>query len=140
MTLIKRRTNEKRNRNERLFPAFTNENFWNEDTDVPLANISETDEEYKYDLSVPGFKKEDFQIGVDNGILTISSEKEEDSEMDINYRTREFSYNSFCRAFQLPEDVDENNINARYQNGLLEVTVPKKDVTVSQPRRQIQVV
>jgi len=107
---------------------------------VPAANIAETDKEFTLDLSAPGLAKEDFKIDVDNGILTVSSEIEEESKSEEkNYTRREFSYSSFSRSFTLPENVKENDINARYDNGVLHVTIPKKEVSVSKLKKQIQV-
>lgn len=111
-------------------------------TQTPLANMVETNKEYKIEVSVPGFKKDDFDINIDNGVLTISSEKEEetkDEDKDKNYFRREFSYSSFSRTFTLPENVDESKINAHYENGMLEVTIPKKEVTMASPKKQIKV-
>ena len=116
------------------------DDFFNKEVATPLANIKETSKEFKLDLSVPGMKREDFKIDVDNGTLTISSEKEtEKNEEDENFCRREFSYSSFSRNFLLPENVDENNINAKYNDGMLQVTIPKKEVTVSKPKKQITV-
>jgi len=85
-------------------------------------------------------KKDDFKVDVENGILTISSEmQEEKKDEDKNYRRREFSCSSFSRTFSLPENVDENNINAKYDNGMLQVTIPKKEVTSSKQKKQISV-
>lgn len=117
--------------------------FFNGGIVSPPANIIETDNEFKVDFSVPGMKREDFKVDVDNGCLTISSEKKEEEENEEkenkNYRRREFSYSSFSRTFSLPDNVDENNINAKYDNGVLEVTIPKKEVKLSKPKKQIQV-
>lgn len=114
--------------------------FFNGGVAFPPANINETDKEFKLDLSVPGMKRDDFQIDVENGILTVSSEKEEEEkEEDKNYRRREFSYSSFSRAFALPENVDENNINAKYDNGMLQLIIPKKDIETNKSKKQIKV-
>jgi HSP20 family protein len=115
-------------------------NYFNGGASTPLANISETNKEYKVDVSVPGMKKDDFKIDVENGVLSITSEKEEEkNEDDKNYKRQEFSYSSFCRTFSLPENVDENNISAKYDNGILQVVIPKKEVTETKPKKQIKV-
>lgn len=107
---------------------------------TPPVNICETNKEFQLDLSVPGMKRDDFNVEVENGVLTISSEKEEEKkDEDKNYRRREFSYSSFSRSFTLPDNVDENNINAKYDNGMLKIAIPKKEVTVSKPKKQISV-
>jgi HSP20 family protein len=116
------------------------DDFLNRSIGVPLANITEDNKEYRIDLSVPGMKRDDFKVDVDNGILTISSEKEEEKkEDDKNYRRREFSFTSFSRTFTLPENTDESKIDAKYDNGMLQLTIPKKEVTVSKAKKQIKV-
>jgi HSP20 family protein len=143
-------------RNSGLFPLlkndFTNgfftprlfdfdDNFWTRSLDTPPANIKETDKDFKLELSAPGMSKGDFKIDVEDGVLTISSEKTEESkDEDKNYKRREFSYSSFSRSFPLSENIDENNINAKYDNGILQVTIPKKETSVSRPKKQIKVV
>lgn len=122
----------------RLFDS--DDDFWGQNIGIPPVNISETDKEFKLDLSVPGLKKEDFHIDVDRNVLTISSEKKEESNEDEkNYRRREFSYSSFSRTFQLPEDVDENNIGAKYENGMLQINIPKKEGANIRRKREISV-
>ena len=79
-------------------------------------------------VAAPGFKKEDFNLAVENGILTISAEqKEEKEEKDEKYTRREFISSSFSRSFSLPENIEENNIKGHYENGVLYVTVPKRE-------------
>ena len=107
---------------------------------VPLANISETKDEFKVDLSAPGLKREDFKVEVEDGALTVSSEKEEEKEENKeNFKRREFSYNSFSRTFELPENVLEDKINAKYDNGMLHISIPKKESTASKPKKAIKV-
>lgn len=114
--------------------------FFTRSTTPPLANINETNKEYQLDLSVPGMKRDDFNVDVDNGIITISSEKEEEkNEENKNYSRREFSYSKFSRSFTLPENADENNINAKYDNGILRVTIPKVEESISKPKKEIKV-
>jgi HSP20 family protein len=149
MTLLKRKKND-------LFPSLSSDllegtflsprlfdfdsDLWNGGLMGPAANISETNTEYKIDLSVPGLKKDDFKIEVDNGTLTVSCEKEEEKKDDNKkYKRREYSYNSFSRTFQLPENVKDDQINAKYENGLLCLTIPKKETSISKPKKQIQI-
>jgi len=134
-------------RNDFLTPGIFSPRMFDFDVDffdggmtIPPANINETNKEFQLDLSVPGMKRDDFKLDIDNGILTISSEKEEEKrDEDRNYRRREFSYSSFSRSFTLPENVDEDNINAKYENGMLKVTIPKKEVAISKPKKEIRV-
>ena len=143
-----------RNGNMGLFPPLRND-FWNNRLSIPRlfdfdedffnetappVNISETNKTFQLELSVPGMKKEDFKIEMEDRVLTISSEKEEErKEEDKNYRRMEFSCSSFTRSFTLPDNVDENNIHAKYSNGMLEVTLPKKEATISQQKKEISV-
>ena len=107
---------------------------------VPGANISETDKAYNIELAVPGLEKKDFKVEVQDGVLHISAEREEEkSEEDKNYRRQEFSYHSFSRAFTLPDNLLLDKIEASYTHGILHLTLPKKEITVSKPSKQIKV-
>jgi HSP20 family protein len=107
---------------------------------VPSANVTETPKEYLVELAAPGLERKDFKVAVDNHTLTISSEKsDEKKEEKEGYSRREFSYSSFSRSFSLPDNVKETNIDAKYQNGILKISIPKKEVTVSKPSREIAV-
>lgn len=107
---------------------------------VPGANISETDKAYSIELAVPGLEKKDFKVEVQDGVLSISAEREEEkSEEDKNYRRQEFSYHSFSRAFTLPDNLLLDKIEANYTHGILHLTLPKKEVTLSKPSKQIKV-
>jgi HSP20 family protein len=96
---------------------------------VPTANITETPKEYKLELAAPGLERKDFNVEVDNHVLTISAEKEESKEEKKSengeYSRKEYSFNSFSRTFTLPENVKEGNIDAKYENGVLNVIIPK---------------
>jgi len=107
---------------------------------IPSANITENDKDFSIELAAPGLEKKDFKIEVQDGVLSISAEKkEEKSEENKNYRRREFSYDSFSRSFTLPENSVSEKIDAKYENGVLHLTLPKKEVTVSKPAKQIKV-
>lgn len=129
----------------RLFPEtpslfsgfFDDDSFFNVDfprtgngwaSKVPAANVKETENEFIIDLAVPGMKKKDFHIDIENGALCISSEKEEESEeKSEDYTRKEFSYSSFSRSFRLPESINEDKIKAKYEDGVLIVTLPKRE-------------
>ncbi|MCF8230174.1 MAG: Hsp20/alpha crystallin family protein [Bacteroidales bacterium] len=109
------------------FDRFFNESEENENHNCyrPATNIIDNDEAIELDLSVPGLSKKDFQIDVDKDVLSIKYENgKEDS---TNYTHREFGNHSFCRSFSLPETVDVEKIKANYKNGILSVTLPKKE-------------
>lgn len=95
---------------------------------VPAVNISEQPNEFLLTLAAPGMKKEDFKIDVDGNMLTISSEKEENKEEKHKKFTRkEYNYSSFSRCFSLPEEIKQENIDAKYVDGVLKITLPRKE-------------
>ena len=101
---------------------------WGSVMTVPAVNIAENKDHYTLSLAAPGLKKNDFNIEVDGNVLTISSEKEESKEeKDDQYSRREYSYSSFSRSFTLPDGVNMEKIDAAYQEGVLKVTLPKKE-------------
>lgn len=105
---------------------FFSSDFFNREW-VPAVNIAEKDDQYEVELSVPGMKKEDIQIHVERGMLTVSGEnKTEKEEKDKKYTRREFVCNSFTRSFTLPDNADDNSINAKYEDGILILTIGKK--------------
>lgn len=107
---------------------------------VPSVNVDENEKEFTIEMAAPGLEKKDFKLEVDNGYLTISSEKEEEKkEEKKNYLRREYSYNSFCRSFALPDNSISDKINAKYENGILHVSIPKEKVTISKPAKEIKV-
>jgi HSP20 family protein len=107
---------------------------------LPAVNIREEEKEFILELAVPGMKKEDFNIEVDDSVLTISMErKDEHEESDSGYTRREFKYTNFKRAFTLPETVEEEAIEAQYINGILRFSLPKKKEALPKPKRLIEV-
>lgn len=106
-----------------------NGNFSPANATVPSVNIKETADSYEVEMAAPGMNKNDFKIELDGNLLTISSTKEfEDEKKEEGYARKEFSYQSFQRSFNFPKDVvDEDKIEAKYENGLLQLTVPKKE-------------
>lgn len=107
---------------------------------APAVNIKETNEAFHLELAIPGMKKSDFDINVENKILTISSEvKTQDEEKNDHYTRREFGYSSFKRTFTLPDAVEPENIKATYQDGILEVNLPKRDEAKQKPAKRIEV-
>lgn len=129
------------------FPSFFNnalERFWADESEslnwLPSANIKERAQDFKIDLAVPGMDKKDFQIEVENKVLTVSGErKEEVSEENEKLTRREFHYGSFKRSFSLPETADSENINANYNNGVLTLVIGKKSEAIAKAKKQITV-
>ena len=102
---------------------------------VPAVNIAENDNEFHIELAVPGLKKEDFKINLDKNILTVSAEKKsENTEETRKFSKREYSYNSFVRSFTLPDSVDHSKIEADYTDGILKLTVAKREEAKFQSR------
>ena len=118
-------------------------NFSDSDTTLPAVNIKETENRYEVEMAAPGMKKEDFKIELDNNVLTISSEKTEESREDNGkdrYSRREFSYQSFQRSFSLPKEVvDEDKIEAHYKDGMLQLSIPKKEKAKQKQPRKIEI-
>ncbi|HXP48935.1 MAG TPA: Hsp20/alpha crystallin family protein [Bacteroidia bacterium] len=107
---------------------------------TPSVNVTETAKEFKVEAAAPGLEKKDFKVEVENGILTISSEKQEEKEeKDKNWIRKEFSYNQFSRSFQLPDNTITDKIDAKYENGVLKISLPKKEVTVANPKKEVKV-
>lgn len=124
--------------NRDLQSVFTS-NF-NTGITLPKVNIKETADDFMVEMAVPGLKKSDFHIEIDNEILSISTETKEESEhKEENYTRREFGYSSFKRTFNLPESVKDEKINATYENGILNILLPKKEEAKQKPTRSIKI-
>ena len=107
---------------------------------IPDANIIENGKDYKIELAVPGLERKDFNIEIKDEMLIVSAEKEKETKHeDEHYRSREFSYNSFYRSFTLPKNLVIDKVDAKYHNGVLNITLPKKEVEVSKPVKKIKV-
>lgn len=125
---------------DNLFNDFFSPAVWsNPSADVasiPAANVHETATGYTLEINAPGRSKEDFKINLEKELLTVSYEKkEENSSENKNTIRREFHYNSFKRSFSLDEKIDVNNIQAKYENGILSVELPKKPEVQQQPKQ-----
>jgi HSP20 family protein len=108
---------------------FDNGGLPNKQITVPAVNITEDNNQYNVSLAAPGLKKEAFKIDVENNVLTISSENEETKEeKEENISRREYNYTSFSRSFTLPEDVKQEAIEAQYENGVLKIKLPRKEI------------
>lgn len=118
-----------------FFGTFGNE--WN-GLAHPSTNIHETKDGYHVELSVPGIAKEDLKVNVDNGLLTISYQKTESTEQK-DYKTikREFGVKSFKRSFSLDEKINADAIQAKHENGILKLYLPKKEVVNTQSKEVI---
>ena len=107
---------------------FDNGGIWGRTMNVPAVNITENKDEYLVSLAVPGMKKDDFRIDLDGNMLTISSEKEESKEeKDKKFTRMEYNFTSFTRSFTLPEEINREKIDAKYEEGVLKISLPFRD-------------
>jgi HSP20 family protein len=98
---------------------------------LPKVDVAETDKAYEIQVAVPGMKKEDFSIELNDNFLTISGERKLTNEKkEKNFHSIETQYGAFSRSFNLPENVDATKINAAYTNGILELVIPKDEKKV----------
>lgn len=137
-----------------LLPRFSNlwEDLWGKDilemtpesrgVSIPAVNIEEKEDAFEVAMAVPGMKRDDFKIEVDNGVLSVAAEKEAEhatQDKEGQYTRREFRYHTFRRAFTLPEAVEQDEIAANYTDGILAIHLPKKELSKKQLTRQITV-
>lgn len=122
--------------------SFFNDDFFDSSASInqPAVNVVESEKNYRLDLAVPGYQKEDFNVDVDGNLLTLSAQsKKEEKEEKENYTRREFSFSSFKRTFTLPENVDAQQIKATYQNGILEINLPKIEEKKKESKTKISI-
>jgi len=150
MSLIKRNYSTLPTTFSRMFDDFFtrdlfdwgNNNYSVTNTTLPAVNILENNDAFLVEMAAPGMNKKDFTIELENDVLKISSTKESKKELneDERFNRREFSYQSFQRTFHLPKTVvDESKIEAKYQDGVLRVMIPKREEAKALPPRQIKV-
>ena len=117
-------------------------NFSDTNTTIPAVNIKETADNYEVEVAAPGMTKKDFKVQLDGNVLTITSEmssQKEESE-EVRYSTREFSYQSFSRTFNLQKDVvDTEKLVAKYEDGVLHLLIPKKENAKQKQPRLIEI-
>ena len=136
----------KYNNNNNVYPSLFNDffsddfgfNFFNKNNSIPSVNSIENNESFEIDLAVPGMKKDDFKIELNDKVLIISSENT-NSLNNENIRLNEFNYSSFQRSFRVPESVAFDKIKANYKNGILKVKLPKKKESITKPNRVIDI-
>lgn len=153
-TLEKNPTNNLRNAPARLLNPwnrfFRNDflDLWDGDTHaetLPSINITEEKDRYKVEVAAPGLKKEDFNIAVEGNLVSVSCEKESDTREGENgkgnnsYTRREYNYSCFTRSFTVPDHADTDRIAAKYNDGILSLSIPKKPEAQKSPSRKISV-
>jgi len=138
MTLVKFNNHPVRKTIDTVFDELFNTipTRWNEGFNGAPVNIHEAADGYHLEVSAPGLSKEDFKVSVDKGLLTISFEKKEEKQTE-EYKTvrREFTQRSFKRSFTVDELVDVDNIQAKYENGILKLYLPKKEQEKNSPKQ-----
>lgn len=152
--LIPTRQNKEDNKGLSTFPTLSswldevfNDNFgtefmnnYNTGISLPAVNVIDRDSEYIVEMAIPGLKKSDFDVTIDNQLLTISAETKTETEDETdNYTRREFGYSSFKRTFTLPKTVNTEKISANYNDGILKVELPKFDEAKKKPSRTIKI-
>jgi HSP20 family protein len=129
-------------------PAFTslfddlifNQDWNNQNLSLPAVNIIEADDHFDIQLATPGMKKSDFQIEVDEGVLIISSETViQTNETETSFTRKEFGNHSFKRSFNIPDTIYVDKITAAYKEGILTVSLPKKEEALPQPKKLISI-
>ena len=132
--------------NNNVYPSLMNEffnddlrmNFFNRRHSVPSVNSVENNDSFEIDLAVPGMKKDDFTIELNDKILVISSDNS-DHDQNEGTRLNEFNYSSFQRSFRVPESVELDKIKANYKNGILKIKLPKRKDSITKPNRVIDI-
>lgn len=106
---------------------------------VPATNILEDEKQFEIQLAAPGMKKEDFHLSVENSVLSVSYEKKEDEKQEDNFLRREFGMDSFTRSFSIPKTTDGEKISARYEQGILFISIPKLNPEKAKLSRSIEI-
>ena len=140
MTLVKFNNGQKNNTNpffNDVFDSILNDRFISDKliNRTPAVNIAETENDFQIELATPGLKKEDFKINLDKNVLSVSAEKKTEENTETKkFSKREYSYNSFVRSFTLPDSADHSKIEADYTDGILKLTVAKREEAKFQSR------
>jgi HSP20 family protein len=129
-----------------MFPGFGHafDNFlkmdYNYGDSTPSVNVTENEQEYNLEYLVPGFKKEEIKVALEQNVLTVKAEKKtESSEEQKRYTRKEFSYSSFKRSFTLPDNIDVEKMVAKHEHGILNITIPKKIEVKQDTSKEIEI-
>lgn len=106
---------------------------------VPLANIIKTKDDVIINLAAPGFSKTDFDIKIDDDLLTISVDKEVKENEEITILTQEFYFSNFTRSFRIGDEIDTDEINAKYEDGILSIILNRVEIDNSKSHRSIEI-
>jgi HSP20 family protein len=144
MTLVKYRPSMIENFFNREFDNFFSDRYYGNNVfaSTPAVNVVENKDGFRIEVAAPGMKKDDFKINLNHNHLVISAQKQEETAEDNQeqkYARREFSYSSFQRTFTLPQSVDGEKVEASYTDGILHVTLPKREEAKVKPAREISI-
>lgn len=107
---------------------------------IPAVNVREKNKEFEIEFAAPGYNKSDFKVHVDGDVLTVSAERREEKTADKKrYTRREFSYSSFSRSFTLPKTATAAKVDAKYNDGILKLSIPKKQAAAAAQKKDIRV-
>ncbi len=114
---------------DKFVDRFFNNHFENDNTTFnPKVDVAENDKAFEIQLAVPGFKKKDINVGLKDGLLSISGERKfEKKDKEKNFYAVQTQYGTFKKSFQLPDSIEEGKIEASYENGILNVIIPKDE-------------
>jgi HSP20 family protein len=124
-----------------LLDSFFNDDFFRFDeflpssfsnTFTPLGDVIEHDDKFQLELMLPAFSKEDFKLEVNDGVLSIEGERKVNE--DVKYKSKQSYFGRFKKSYTLPDNVETDNINASYENGVLKIEIPKVEVEISKPK------
>ena len=140
MNLVHRNTNQ-------LFTSFFDDFFGSNIFDsrtlkrnhLPSVNILDNEKFFELNLAAPGKNRKDFIIELEDQILTISSESFTNNDDSDNFTRQEYRYGNFKRSFRLPDSINTSLIKAKYENGILSISLPKHKEAIPEPKKQIQI-
>ncbi len=142
MTLVRVNPNRRYRRNPSFFTNFVSEDFFKPEINTrkqPAVNVLETADGFQVEIATPGLSKKDIGIKVEKEVLSIFANVETASKAEEKVLSRGFSYSNFKRSFQLPDTVNSAGITANYKNGILSVSIPKKEEAKELPPRTIEI-
>ena len=143
-SIIRKNTNELIRPFRSLLSGHYNSDLLEEDffrsTSLPAVNVKETSQQLELELAVPGMKRDEIVVKVENGMLNISAEsKQEKEEKEENYTRKEFNYAAFNRSFSIPDSLDQDQISAKYEEGILQVIIAKKEENKQEAAKSISI-
>ena len=126
-----------------IFDDFFGSNIFDSRTlkrnDLPSVNILDNEKFFELNLAAPGKNRKDFIIELEDQILTISSESFTNNDDSDNFTRQEYSYGNFKRSFRLPDSINTSLIKAKYENGILSISLPKHKEAIPEPKKQIEI-